>query len=68
MVSSSPTASPATVSSWPMWVSAPNALDSSAPEFTVITGMPAFSALRTTSFIASGLASETISPSTIWSM
>ena len=56
------------VSSWPMWVSAPNSLDFSEPEFTVITGMPAFSALATTSLRASGLASVTMSPSTFWSI
>ena len=68
LFSSSPTASPAIVSSWPMWVSAPNSLDSAEPEFTVITGMPAFTALATTAFIASGLASVTIRPSTFLSM
>lgn len=66
--SSSPTASPAIDSSWPMWVSAPNSLDSAEPEFTVTTGMPALTALATTAFIASGLASETISPSTFLSI
>ena len=51
-----------------MWVSAPNCLDCAAPELTVITGMPAFSARATTAFIASGLASVTIRPSTCWSI
>ena len=51
-----------------MWVSAPNCLDYSAPELTVITGIPAFTAFATTAFMASGLARVTIRPSTFLSM
>ncbi len=68
LFSSVPTASPAISSSWPMWVSAPYAADWADPELTVITGMPALTALPTTSLRASGLARLTTIPSTFWSM
>ncbi len=38
------------------------------PELRPTTGMPAFSAFATTSFMASGLASVTAMPSTFWSI
>jgi hypothetical protein len=60
-----PAPSPAIVSVWPTWVIAPMSAKSSAPELSVITGMPASTALRTESRIASGFGAETASPSTL---
>ncbi len=59
-----PTASPATVSLWPMWVRAPNSADRSIPELMVTTGMPAATAFSTLSFTPSGFAIEPTIPST----
>jgi hypothetical protein len=51
--SRAPAALPAIVSVWPTWVSAPSDLKSSAPEFSVMIGMPAALALASESLIAS---------------
>src|SRR5579859_4359878 len=59
-----PTALPATVSSEPTCVRAPNDFDCAAPELMVMTGMPACTACWIEDFNASGLAIETTSPST----
>ncbi len=61
-----PTALPATDSSWPMWLSAPNALESDAPELMVMTGMPAAMAFWIDALSAPGLAIDTTRPSTFW--
>ena len=61
----SPAPWPATNSVWPTWVIAPNSLYTSTPELMVMTGMPASTAFLTASFMASGLARETMIPSTL---
>ena len=63
--SRAPTASPAMVSVWPMWVIAPNSLNLSTPELIVMTGTPAATAFFTLASSPSGLAIETTMPSTL---
>jgi hypothetical protein len=52
------------VSVWPTCVMPPSAADSSAPEFRVMTGMRARTALCTALRMASGLGADTARPST----
>lgn len=61
-------ASPAIDSSCPKCAIAPSFADSAAPELIDTTGIFAAVARASTSFIASGLASVTMMPSTFWSM
>ncbi|CAM5581296.1 hypothetical protein SVIOM342S_01083 [Streptomyces violaceorubidus] len=63
-----PSASPATVSSWPKNSIRPSFFQSARPELSPTTGMPAFSALARTLRMASGLARVTAMPSTFWSI
>src|SRR4051812_5590921 len=62
--SRAPAALPAIVSVWPTCVSAPSALKSSAPEFSVMIGMPAALAFASESLMALALGTDTASPST----
>ena len=59
-----PIAVPATDSSDPKWLSAPNSLEREPPELMVMTGMPADTARWMDAFNASGLAIDTTRPST----
>src|SRR4051794_8839613 len=61
-----PAARPATTSSWPTCVIAPSDWDTSAPELSVMIGMPADLAAASALLTASGLGTETASPSTFW--
>src|SRR4051794_22669944 len=61
-----PAARPAIVSVWPTWVIAPSASESSAPELSVMIGMPAALALASEPLIALALGTETARPSTFW--
>ena len=63
-LSRSPAAWPAIVSVWPTWVIAPSALESSAPELSVMIGMPAALALASEPLIASAFGTDTARPST----
>lgn len=60
----SPSARPATLSSWPKYSSRPSDRQASIPELRPTTGMPAPLASVTALFIASGLARVTAMPST----
>src|SRR3954462_11000181 len=62
--SRAPAALPAIVSVWPTCVIAPSALESSAPEFSVMIGMPAALAFASESLIALAFGTETARPST----
>src|SRR4051812_15041026 len=64
--SRAPAALPAIVSVWPTCVIAPSALESSAPEFSVMIGMPAALAFASESLIALAFGTDTARPSTFW--
>ena len=64
--SRSPAARPATPSGWPKWVIAPNARPRSSPELIENTVIPAATAPRIESSIASGSASDTTITSNLW--